>query len=74
MTGTLTLDTDWRRHIEKRVQSLELHGAVDDVHRANVETRLSAIEDTLKWLVRLILGAFLAGAVAYALRGGLAVP
>ena len=62
---------EWRRQIEKRVQSLELRNAVEEVHRTNVEKRLGAIEDTLKWLVRLIIGALLTGAVAWALRGGL---
>jgi hypothetical protein len=64
---------EWRRSIEKRLQSLELRNAVDEVHRNNVENRLGAIEDTLKWLVRLIIGAFLLGAVAYALKGGLSL-
>ena len=56
---------------EQRLVALETHRAVDDVHRANVEGRLCAIEDTLKWLVRLVIGAVLMGAVAFALRGGL---
>jgi len=64
---------EWRRSIEKRLQSLELRNAVDEVHRTNVENRLGAIEDTLKWLVRLIIGALLMGAVAYALKGGLSL-
>ena len=61
---------DWRRAVEKRLQSLELRSAVDEVHRVNVEGRLTGIEETLKWLVRLIIGALLMGAVAYALKGG----
>jgi len=63
---------DWRRVVEKRLQSLELRNAVDEVHRSNVEGRLGGIEDTLKWLVRLIIGALLMGAMAYTLKGGLA--
>ena len=51
---------------------LELRSAVDEVHRSNVEGRLSGIEEALKWLVRLILGALLMGAMGYALAGGLA--
>jgi len=62
---------DWRRAVEKRLQSLELRNAVDEVHRSNVEGRLGGIEDTLKWLVRLIIGALLMGAMAYTLKGGL---
>jgi hypothetical protein len=64
---------EWRRQIEKRLQSLELRNAVEEVHRTSVEKRLGAIEDTLKWLVRLIIGALLLGAVAYALKGGFAI-
>lgn len=56
--------------IETRLTALETQGAVDDVHRANVEKRLSAIEDTLKWLVRLILGALILALLTYGLRGG----
>ncbi|MDJ0827160.1 MAG: pseudouridine synthase [Rhodobacter sp.] len=62
---------EWRRAIEKRLQSLELRSAVDEVHRSNVEGRLSGIEEALKWLVRVILGALLMGAMGYALAGGL---
>ncbi len=62
---------DWCRAIERRLTDLETRNAVDDVHRANVEKRLTAIEDTLKWLVRLILGALMMAALAYALNGGL---
>lgn len=64
---------DWGRTIERRLASLETRNAVDEVHRINVETRLSAIEDTLKWLVRLVMGAIIMGALAYVLRGGLAL-
>ena len=61
---------EWRRQIENRLQALEMRTAVEEVHRLSVEKRLGAIEDTLKWLVRLIIGALLMGALAYALRGG----
>ncbi len=64
---------EWRRSIEKRLQSLELRNSVDEVHRCNVEDRLGSIEDTLKWLVRLIIGALLMAVVAYALQGGIAL-
>lgn len=66
------LSEDWRRSIEKRLQSLELRDAVDEVHRMNVETRLGGIEEALKWLVRVIIGALLMGAIGYALSGGFA--
>jgi VanZ family protein len=67
------MNDDWRRMIEKRLQSLELRSAVDEVHRTNVEGRLGGIEEALKWLVRLIIGALLMAAVAYTVKGGIAV-
>ncbi len=66
------LATDWQRHVENRLQTLELRNAVDEVHRVNVEKRLSAIEDTLKWLVRLMIGALIMAGITYALKGGFA--
>lgn len=57
--------------LHQRVTNLETRSAVDEVHRSNIITRLSSIEDTLKWLVRLVMGGLLMGVVAYALQGGL---
>ncbi|ARU00562.1 hemolysin XhlA family protein [Yoonia vestfoldensis] len=57
--------------LESRLRQLETRNAVDAVHRDNVANRLGAIEDTLKWLVRLIIGAMLMAAVSYAVPGGL---
>ena len=62
---------DRQERLEQRVIALETRSAVDDVHRAAVENRLTAIEDTLRWLVRLILGAVVMALMAYALGGGL---
>lgn len=64
---------DWARSIENRINILETRNAVEEVHRINVESRLTSIEDTLKWLVRLIIGAFVLAVLAYALKGGFAV-
>ncbi len=64
---------DWRRMIEKRLQSLELRSAVDEVHRSNVEGRLTGIEESLKWLVRLIIGALVMAFIVYTLKGGLSL-
>jgi len=61
---------EWMRAIEARLTIVETRNAVEEVHRVNVENRLNAIEDSLKWLVRLILGAFVLALVAYGLRGG----
>ena len=66
-------ETDWHARVERRLSALETRTAVDEVHRAMVEKRLHSIEDTLKWLVRLVIGALVLGMIAFALRGGLAV-
>ena len=58
--------------IEKRMGAVETKSAIDEVHRKNVETRLGSIEDSLKWLVRLVLGACVAAAMGFALSGGFA--
>ncbi len=67
-------DPEWAIQVERRLNALETRIAVDEVHRAMVEKRLHSIEDTLKWLVRLVIGSVLLGLVAFALRGGLALP
>lgn len=64
------MDPEVLRAIDARLYALETKGAVDEVHRCNVESRLSGIEDTQKWLVRLILGAWIMSAIAYAIKGG----
>lgn len=66
-------ETDWHASAERRLSALETRTAVDEVHRAMVEKRLHSIEDTLKWLVRLVIGALVLGMIAFALRGGLTV-
>ena len=68
--GRHKMDNEWADQIERRIIALETRNAVDDVHRTNVADRLSAIEDTLKWLVRLIIGGLLMAAVTYAVQGG----
>ena len=64
---------DWMDKIEDRLAALETRNAVDTVHRDNVTDRLVAIEDMLKWLVRLIIGGLLLGGLTFALQGGLTI-
>lgn len=73
MTGVTAMEGDWPSKVERRIVALETRNAVEEVHRLNVTARLSAIEDTLKWLVRLIGGGLLMGGLAYVLQGGLAI-
>ena len=59
--------------IESRLGSTEVKSAVDEVHRVNVEKRLGAIESSLTWLVRLVVGALILGLIGFALSGGFAL-
>lgn len=58
--------------LERRVGGIEMSAAIANVHNTNVEKRLSSIEDTLKWLVRLILGALVLGLLGFIISGGVA--
>ncbi|MCB5198261.1 Haemolysin XhlA [Loktanella sp. DSM 29012] len=67
------MQSDWPDVVEKRLVALETHNAVAAVQMLNVSERLSAIEDTLKWLVRLIVGGLVVAGITYVVQGGLAV-
>jgi len=56
-----------------RLRAVETLVAVQDVHSKDIEKRLGEIEDTLKWLVRVILGAIVLAAIAYMVNGGLKI-
>lgn len=57
--------------IETRLTVVETRVAVAAAHQGNTADRLSGIEDTLKWLVRLVLGGLILGMMTYILQGGL---
>lgn len=59
--------------VEDRLNHIEKQDAVAEVHRANVETRLSSIEGTLQKLVWLIIGSLLAYVLNQILAGNLNV-
>lgn len=59
--------------IEERVRAVEVGAATTAAHNANVERRLSSIEDTLKWLVRLVVGGLIMALVAFLINGGFSV-
>lgn len=73
-TGASEMDEVWRQSVEARLHFTETRDAVDEVHRLNVEKRLGSIEDTLKWLVRLILGAMILAILGLALQNGGLIP
>jgi len=61
--------------VKKRMGILETQDAVAKVHRDNVERRLGGIEDTLKWVVRLIIGGIVTALLAVLLTsGGVSIP
>lgn len=57
--------------VEHRVQALETAKAVEEVHYGNLSNRLVSIEDTLKWLVRLIIGALVTALLYFVIAGGM---
>lgn len=58
--------------LDRRITALETRDAVSEVHHETTMKRLDSIEDTLKWLVRLVIGGLLMAAVGYAVNGGFA--
>ena len=65
------MQNDWIERVEHRLASLETQNAVAAVHQGNVAERLTAIEDTLKWLMRLVVGGLILGLITYVIQGGL---
>lgn len=74
----------WESSVELRLSSLEkaverfrdshdtlsYDSAVSKEQSKNIESRLSAIESTLNWLVRLIIGGMLMAIVGFFVGGG----
>ena len=60
--------------LEARLSALETKEAVADVHRVNVEKRLGGIEETLHWLMRLMIAALIMAVMAFVAGGGLVLP
>lgn len=56
--------------VEKEVNGLKTSTAVADVSRVTLDKRLEDIEGTLRWLVRLIIGAIIMALIAYVISGG----
>ena len=57
--------------MESRLTQVERQLAVGAVTGQGVERRLDKIEDTLTWLVRLILGAIILAFIGFAVTNGL---
>ena len=58
--------------IEVRLTAVEKALIRDEVIGEVVTKRLDKIEDTLVWLVRLIIGTIVSGLLLFIIRGGLA--
>ena len=56
--------------LEADVATLKTAVAVTGVTGANIEKRLDKIEDTLSWLVKLVIGAIVLAVMGFALGGG----
>lgn len=55
---------------ESRIRILETTIAANAVVAENISRRLMGIEETLKWIVKLIIGALLMAALTFAMTGG----
>lgn len=56
-----------------KIAALEIGYATGAVHQANVEKRLSSIEDMLRWLTRIVVGGLIMAAIAFAMKGGFVI-
>lgn len=58
---------------DERLTKLETHTAVAAERSEHIQKSLDKIEGGQSWLIRLVLGAIIVAAVAFALKGGLNV-
>ena len=56
-------DEEWRASIDSRIRAVEVTLATSTVIDANIDRRLGEIEGTLRWLVRLVIGALILGII-----------
>lgn len=59
--------------LEGRMVEVEKSHSVGEVVMTGVDRRLGNIEDTLKWIVRLIVGAIVMSFLGFILSGGLVI-
>ena len=55
---------------DSRIVKLETQQAVAAERAENIQKSLDKIEDSIGWLIRLVIGGILAGIVAFLIRGG----
>lgn len=61
------------KEMRGQLTGIETRSAVDEVHRANIDKRLTGIEDSQKWLLRAFIGGFVAAALTFVVSGGLSI-
>lgn len=57
--------------LEKRMNAIELKIATSEIERKAFVSRIGSMEDTIKWVVRLIIGTVILTLMGAALKGGL---
>lgn len=70
--GHLRLDTELAK-VKAEMIDLKMSTAAEIIHRTNIEKQLSAIQQTVSWVLRIVFGGFLAAAIAFIINGGLVV-
>ena len=58
---------------DTRLTKLETHTAVAAERAEHIQKSLDKIENGQSWLIRLVIGAMILAAVAFAIKGGLNV-
>jgi len=61
------------RATNDRVNRLEVTSAVDNIKYASIDTRLTSIESSITWLIRLIIGALITVLLGFVFSGGIQV-
>ena len=56
--------------LERKLEVLAKQQAAEITFRTAVEARLTSIEETLRWLVRLVLGTFSLFVLTFVIHGG----
>lgn len=57
-----------------RLKSVETHVAVAAERDRHIQTSLGKLESGQTWLIRLVIGGIVMGAIAFLIAGGFSVP
>lgn len=67
----MTVDDNRIIAIEDRLRKIELETAAYTVKQETISEDVKEVKDTMKWLVRLIIGAIILALIGYVTAGGL---